>query len=143
MRCACHDPCGLTTAWYIILAALNSKRRYKKRTSFDGVIIEETFDLQMPPKAKKRLSGNASSIKRGSAVTFSELRKLRPYEKATPTTVVFDVDLENYADEAGTASVLNQARAKSPADASTHEEDATTLDDADIESLVSDQEEAG
>ncbi|KAL9084977.1 MAG: hypothetical protein Q9159_004943 [Coniocarpon cinnabarinum] len=105
------------------------KTNKTKRTSIDGILVEETrADLAKASEDRpsKRLSGTASTIRRGTAVTISELEALqRPMD--LPNEVMFDAEEEIIARPKPALVRADVAQAK----------DANELDDADIESLVS------
>ncbi|KAL9053101.1 MAG: hypothetical protein Q9162_004965 [Coniocarpon cinnabarinum] len=106
-----------------------AKTNNTKRTSIDGILVEETrADLAKASEDRpsKRLSGAASTIRRGTAVTISELEALqRPMD--LPNEVMFDAEEEIIARPKPALVRTDVDQAK----------DANELDDADIESLVS------
>ena len=132
MHCS-SDPCGIGTAWSIIITALKTRASKQKRTSVDGVILEETeLDLKKASDERptNRLSGIASHVRRGTAATVSELVSLRRPSQL-PSEVMFDAE-----EEVGEGVIAKPTPALMRTDLD-RARDANELDDADIESLVS------
>lgn len=131
----CSDPCGVVTAWQVIVIAVKTKT-HRKRTSVDGVIIDETdLDLRKASQDRpaKRLSGSKSTVRRGTAVTASELEGLRRPSQI-PGEVMFDA--ENPEDDPEDDIITKPKLALMRTDLD-RQKDANELDDPEIESLVS------
>ena len=133
----CSDPCGLVTAWTTCVTAIRNKVKPRKRTSIDGVIIEElhpNLSKASHERWTKRLSGNASTIYRGTALTASELEGLRRSYQI-PNETIFDA--EEATDDTTDNIILRPKPALMRTDLKSAKEDANELDEAEIESLVS------
>lgn len=135
----CTDPCGIITAWRLLVKLARSKAMSRKRTSIDGVIDETSLDLQSPPKARlpSSLLDGATSIHRGSAIAASELDSLY-FSEEQPREVVFDAEdaTQNREGDPG----IVPAPPSSKTNLNQIKEDTAILEDAEIESLVSDPE---